>query len=140
MMYTDTWTIFAIDNGNNPYIQYHFMKRVNELKALGQIKPIRLCIGSWMNELEYSYCMQKQDFDRYFLEGRFVKEQECFLQLHPVNPRNPNRLHAYIDWKVGHKDELGQIQEVPKSLINNYSGWTYFCDTDKYFVAEGTSA
>ena len=136
MMYNDTWTIFALDNGSDPYVQYRFMKRVNELKALTQIKPVRMCIGSWMNELEYSYCLRKQDFDRYFLEGTFVRNQECVMQLHPVNPRNPNRLHAYLDWKNGEKENLGQLQEIGKEYTDLHESWTYFCDTGKYFVTE----
>ena len=137
MMYTDEWVVFALDNGADPYVQYKFMKRVNELKALGNIKEnVRLCVGSWMNELEYSYCLRKQDFDRYFIEGRFVVNQECFMQLHPVNPRNPNRLHAYLDWKNGEKENLGQLQEIGKEYTDAHESWTYFCDTGKYFVTE----
>jgi hypothetical protein len=136
MMYTNEWTIFALDNGSDPYVQYRFMKRVNELKALTQIKPVRLCIGSWMNELEYSYCLRKQDFDRYFMEGTFVKKQECVMQLHGVNPRNLSRLHVYLDWRCGEKEKLGQLVEVNKEDADCLESWTYFCDTGKYFVTE----
>ena len=137
MMYTDTWTIFSLDNGADPYIQYKFMKRVNELKALGNIKEnVRLCVGSWLNELEYSYCLRKHDFDRYFLEGEFVIGQVCFMQIHGVNPRNPKRLHAYLDWYNGDKEDLGQLKEVSKEEADSLEGWTYFCDTNKYFATE----
>ena len=137
MMYTDEWVVFALDNGADPYVQYKFMKRVNELKALGNIKEnVRLCVGSWMNELEYSYCLRKQDFDRYFIEGSFVVNQECFMQLHPVNPRNPKRLHAYLDWKGVGAENLGQLLEVNKEDADCLESWTYFCDTGKYFVTE----
>jgi len=135
MMYTNEFTIFAIDNGTDPYVQYHFMKRVNELRALTQIKPVRLCVGSWMGELEYSYCLHKQDFDRYFLAGGFVEKQECVMQLHGVNPRK-QRMHVYLEYRNGEKDKLGKLIEISKADADHLEAWTYFCDTGKYFSTE----
>lgn len=121
--------IFAIDNGHDPRIRARFERHLDTVRAMGQMKrPVRLCMGMWKGKIEASYEMVRSDFEQHVMRYGWVRQQAAILGV--VAGRA-----VLIDW-YGKVSEAGSWHKVEAMYAPFCDGWTYYLDTNEYWVAE----
>lgn len=130
--------IFAVDNGNELHGLAKFSRYLDTLQASMKLrlKP-RACTGMWGGILENSFYMDYNDFMKYVLSTEWVKNQESFLVLNSVNPRQPHRKQAAIHWQNGNVGMLGIWERVNMEKAFSNFAFTHFDDDGTYWVADG---
>ena len=124
--------IFSVDGCHDVADTYRFTKYIAGVRALGDLKGnVRQCIGQWDGKLELSWIMDRDDFDKHVRNTHFVEDQEFFLHV-PGNPAD----NCWLSDKQGGVTELGVLEEVSTDYLDNYAGWTYMMDTNKYYTCD----
>lgn len=116
--------IFAIDDDKNLHNVAKFLRHVDTQRAMGNIKPVVQCIGSWRNYLEKSYMMDLVDYNEYVKPWGWAVQQECVLIV-PGDTRQP----CTLQFASGQTRSVGPMVQTDVPTGN----WTYVIETDKYF-------
>ena len=119
--------IFAIDNDNDPHVVAKFMRHCDTERAMGRMWPISMVIGCYNGQLERSYIVLAQEFDKV---KDYVKDQESILRV-PADTRQPCVLE-YLS--TGERESVGPMREVSAQEALQAMAWTYEPIEQKYFV------
>jgi hypothetical protein len=117
--------IFAIDNDQDQNTTKKFFAWVDQKRALGQMAPMEMCIGSYKGQLERSYIILANDIEHV---KDYIKGQESILRV-SGDTRQPCVLEFLA---TGEVMPLGPMREVQAHEAMMHDAWT-FCN-GKYFV------
>lgn len=128
-----SYVIFAIDNDSDLHTVSKFMRHVDTQKAMGRMQgTIKPCVGSYKGQLEQSYIMTRQDFDRYVKASGYIDNQESILLLE-VGHRGVT--YGTLIFSGFEQDmPLGIMRAIPKDQAMSYDAWTYRPELDTYYV------
>jgi len=127
--------IFSFDNPWQIHLAAKLYRHLDTLRAMNKLtyNP-KLGTGYWEGILEPVIMMDYNDFVENILNSGYVKNQACFLQLNPRNPRSSAVQACLVYNKLDTKDELlGEFKEVSYSEALLSEAWT--CLEDRYYVA-----
>lgn len=124
----DAVVIFAIDNGSDPRVRARFERHLDTLRAMGSLRrPVRLCVGMWKGQIETSYEMLRADFERHVMPFEWVRGQEAILAVVAGQ--------AVLIDQQGNVQPAGHWSRIPARAAAHYEGWTYYLDSNEYYVA-----
>lgn len=120
--------IFAIDNGNDPRVRARFERHIDTLRSMGSLRrPVRLCIGMWEGKMEASYEMVRSDFEAHVMRHGWVTNQDAILGVVAGQ--------AVLIDQQGKVMDAGRWRHLPGNEALLQQGWTYYLDTNEYWVA-----
>jgi len=136
MKYIRNYVVFSIDENYKLQTTARFMRYIAELSIMNKLKmePV-LCMGSYDDVLEYSFVMDRNDYNEFIVNTKWVSNQESILVLNPINPRS-NELQGYLHYETGTVIRVGKMYCIEKEDIHQYNAWTYAIAEDKYYVCK----
>jgi hypothetical protein len=128
--------IFAIDDDTDTHVVAKFMRHIDTMRALGELKGSFIpCIGCYDGMLESSYMMDERDYRRFVEPMGFTDQQDCILHV-PADTRQP----CTIEWnKFGDLEcwnntkTIGAMRSVTAAEAMQLRDWTYVIETNTYW-------
>lgn len=122
--------ITSWDNTYDIHSTMAFYKYLDQLRAMGKMRDVDLCVGEWEGALEPSVMMLAVDYDEYIKDTDFVKLQTCILRV-PADTRQP----CTLDY--GHsRRTLDPMRKVNSLQASQAAGWTYILRTQTYWSCQ----
>jgi len=126
------YTIFSIDNVSDLHSMAKFLRHVDTLRAMSQLRGNMIqCIGSYKGELEVSFMCRSDDFEAYILNSGYVDNQESILR---VSECNKQYAELYFLAEQG-RVSIGSLKSVDKATAMGHDAWTYRPDLNTYWIA-----
>jgi hypothetical protein len=110
--------IFAIDSDSDPHVNAKFLRHVDTQRALGNMSPVSLCMGSYNGVMERSYMVLAKDFQHV---QDYVTGQESILRV-PGDVRQPCVLEFLGS---GERVPLSAMRKVDSKEAMMHDAWTY---------------
>jgi len=124
--------IFCIDNGEEIRVKKKFLKTLDNLIAMQKLNgSIKLAFGMYGGELESSYIMTRQDFDKFILSSDWIRDQ---LSVAVVTTDQKGRQLLIIDDLLGNPVLKGELESVRSPSKDD---WTYRPDLKLYWQLKG---
>jgi len=125
-------TIFSIDNVFDLHQKAKFLRFYDELLAMGKISnAMSEGVGCWEGELEPCFMVNKDVFDKYLRDSRYLKDQVCVLHV-----AGDTRQPAFIEMLDGSGEQFsaGALRQVSKKDAIHCQGWTHMYD--RYYTTD----
>ena len=135
------YVVFAIDNDGDLHTNAKFLRYIDERVAMQKMKgKMKLCIGSYLGQIERSYIVTFDDFMTHISHSGYVDQQESIMVLRDGYYGKVYASLKYSD--IGFPSDgltdlfLGILKPVDKDEAMANDGWTYRPDINQYFVVE----
>ena len=128
-----SYVIFAIDNDNDMHTVAKFMRHVDTQKAMGKMQgTLKPCVGSYKGQLENSYIMRREDFERHVKCSGYIDNQESILVL---EDGHRGVTYGTLVFSGFEPDlPLGIMRAVSKDEAMKHDAWTYRPELDTYYI------
>lgn len=131
----ENYVIFSIDNVHDLRTLSKFTHHLDVMQAMQRLEgSVVLSIGSYKGQMEQSFIMLRDDFDKHVRGSDWIKDQESILHL-----EDGHRGVVYGDLEYladGSSEHIGIMREVPLAEAMKHDGWTYRPDLNTYWIME----
>lgn len=125
--------LFSFDNPYDIHSAAKLYRYLDTRRALGDFKYApKIATGSYKGHLEPAVMMDYNDFMEALVGTIWIENQESFMVVNPVNPRQPHRQQGTLLYRCGNSALIGEFKEVSKVEALQCDAWTYI--DEKYFV------